>query len=336
MKHYVIVVLLFLFISPFAVAQGILENTQVRFFGNTGYSFEKDSSLLLTHNFDMSNIEMLLTSQVTDRISVLAEPVFMPNGLTIERFMISYFATESFKVSAGKLYSPIGLWNTKFYHHVKALTPTINQPVIIAEQNENGVLDNNDTGVQFSGEAISRLHLGYKLLVGNGYATNKYSDKSVTANVSIEPFSNLQIGVSGRTDHLAPGTITPRGDVLAEYNRINLLNASLMYFEGGKFEFASEYYLIQVSSSTTAVRNLHAGFAYAGYKIKRFTPYAMYNRINYDSNILWFLNNNFTGTTLGVRYNFSALSVLKLEAQFLESDAFRKLNRIGVQWAIGF
>jgi hypothetical protein len=292
--------------------------------------------LSLTHTFDASNIEMLLTSQVTDRISVLAEPVFMANGLTVERFMISYFATEHFKVSAGKLYSPIGIWNTKFYHHVKALTPTINQPAIIAEQNENGVLDNNDTGIQLSGESISPLRLGYKILVGNGYATNKYSDKAITANVSIEPVDNLQIAISGRTDHLAPGTITPRGDALTEYNRINLLNASVMYFDGGRFEFASEYYQIQVSSSTTPVRNLQAGFAYAGYKIKAFTPYVMYNKINYDSNILWFLSNNFTGATLGIRYNFSALSVLKLEAQFLESDAFRKLNRLGVQWAIGF
>ncbi|HTJ51193.1 MAG TPA: hypothetical protein VL443_17150 [Cyclobacteriaceae bacterium] len=317
-------------------AQNILENTQVRFFANTGYFAERDSTHRSTHTFNIGNVEMLLTSQVTDRISVLAEPVFTPSGLTIERLMFSYYYKDYLKLSAGKLYSPVGIWNTRFYHHVKALTPTINQPVIIAEQDEFGILDNNDTGVQLSGENITKLRFGYKLLLGNGFATTKYSDKTVTANVYIEPVDNLQFAISARRDNLAPGTITPRGETLTEYNKIYLLNASIMYYGADRFEFASEFYKIDVSTTSTSTKQLLSGFAYAGYRLGKFTPYLLYNKVNFDQGIAWFLVNNFTGSTLGVRYNFSALSVLKLECQFLESTEFKKLNRVGLQWAIGF
>jgi hypothetical protein len=338
MKKKIILLLCILFEGISILrAQTILDNTQVRFFGNTGYYAEKDSAHHFTHTFDVGNIEMLLTSQITDRISVLAEPVFGTNGVSIERLMISYFYSDYLKVSAGKLYSPVGIWNTRFYHHVKVLTPTISQPAIIAEPDEFGVLDNNDTGIQLSGENISRLRFGYKLLVGNGYANStKYSDKTVTANLYIEPVDNLQFAVSGRTDHLAPGTVAPTGEVLREFNRINLFNASVMYYGGEKFEFASEFYRIGVSTPSMATRQLMSGFAYAGYRLNKFTPYVLYNKVNYDQDIGWFSVNNFTGSTLGIRYNISALCVLKLEGQFLESDQFKKLNRIGVQWAIGF
>lgn len=321
--------------TGFLQAQSILDNTQIRFFGHTGYTAEHDSTNKYTHTFDVGSIEMLLTSQVTDRITVLAEPVITTSGVTLERLMLSYYWTDYLKVSAGKLYSPIGIWNTRFYHHVKVLTPTINQPAIIAEPEEWGPLDNNDTGVQLSGENISKARLGYKLLVGNGYANTKYSDKTVTANVFAEPVDNLVIAVSGRTDHLAPGTTTPRGDVLTEFDRINLFNASVMYM-GDRIEFASEFYRIDVNTTTTSTRKMNSGFVYAGYKLNKFTPYVLYNKIDYDPSIAWFTVNNFTGGTLGLRYNFNALSVLKLEAQSLESTAFRHIDRLSIQWAIGF
>jgi hypothetical protein len=318
-------------------AQSVMENTQVRFFANTGYFYEKDSSNKVSHTFDVGNVEMLLTAQLSDKVSVLAEPVFTPSGLNMERVMISYAALDYVKVSAGKLYSPVGLWNTTFYHHVKVLAPTINQPAIIAEPEEFGVLDNNDLGVQLSGENITKVRLGYKLMVGNGYATTKTADKTVTYNVYVEPVDNLKLGVSGRVDNLGIGTINPQGLALTESTSLNLFNASVMYYGGSnKFEFASEFYKVDTKKASTGTGTMTAGFVYAGYKIKGFTPYVMYNRLNYDSNTSWFTVNNFTGSTIGIRYSFGALNVLKIEGQFLDTDQFKKLNRVGIQWAIGF
>lgn len=45
---------------------------------------------------------------------------------------------------------------------------------------------------------------------------------------------------------------------------------------------------------------------------------------------------NRTNATLGLRYNFTALSVLKFEAEFLEANDFAKVNQFKIQWAIGF
>ncbi len=322
----------------YSAAQGVLDNTQVRFFANTDYFLEKDSANKTTSTFNLGKLEMLLTSQISDKISLLAEPIFSETGFSLARVMITYAVKDNLKLSAGKLYTPIGLWNTTFYHNVKLLTPTINQPAIISEPDESGVLDNKDTGLQLSGENISKARIGYKFLVGNGYSTTKTSDITTTYNVFVEPIDNFKIGVSGRLDNLSAGSLTPRGDFLTENTMLNLMNASIMYYGGGnKFEFASEFYKISTKQTTAGTGNISAYFIYAGYKIaKNLTPYVLYNKLNYDSNISWFNINNYTGSTIGVRYNFGALSVLKLEAQFLDADQFKKLNRFGLQWAIGF
>jgi len=70
--------------------------------------------------------------------------------------------------------------------------------------------------------------------------------------------------------------------------------------------------------------------------LNKLVPYFMYNKVSYNQSIEVYPKNNFTGTTVGLRYKLAPLSVLKLEAQFLECDEFKKLNRIELQWAVGY
>lgn len=321
-------------------AQSIFDNTQLRLFSYTEASSAVDSSNTRKTNVELGDIEMLLTAQLNDKITVLSEVILAPEGsVEIDRMMLKYQFNDYFHLSAGKLYIPIGLWNNTFYHQARVLTPTIDHPVIIADKGDFGVLDNKDEGLQLGGENISKFRFGYRLYLSNGFSShfeNTPTIQSLTYNFFAEPIDNLKFGVSGQFQKLEKGLMTSKG-LLPEDHDLSLYNASLMYLSSSnKFEFSSEFFQVNARSATEGIESFNGFFVYSGYKIKKFVPYAMYNKVAYDQSLEVYPKNNYTGTTLGLRYKLAPLSVLKLEAQFLESDEFKKLNRIELQWAVGY
>lgn len=316
---------IFLFCTTILSAQSILENTQVRFFTDAGFTAVRDSSNSLTPAFQFGGIEILITSQITDKISLLAEPVMRQDGtISMERGMIKYSFNTYFNISAGRLYTPIGIWNTTFFRYAKALTPTIDAPPIIANFEEGGSAINKDNGLQISGDDISKIRFGYRAMIGNGYNASNSKNKMLYGNVFIEPKDNFKISVFASHQKLIASPPFPGGVLTAA-------GICVMYMSDKKLEFAAEYnraYYRLTELDSTTINDIY--YAYAGYKIKNFTPY-----IQYYKGIFNFIMKN-TLATIGLRYNFSALSVLKAEAQFLESDDFAKINQIKVSWAIGF
>jgi hypothetical protein len=333
------------FTTPFFLfAQSVLDNTQLRLFSHAEYSaVTKDTTNKFSHSTYIGDVELLITSQVTDKLSVLAEIIHASDGGTVEidRLMLRYQFNDYFHLSAGKLYTPLGLWNTTFYHQARVLSPTIDHPVIIADESDFGILENKAVGIQLGGENISKARFGYRVFVNNG-ASDEHGNtqrlQSVSYNFFIEPIDNFKVGISGQYDDLAAGSFTHLGKLKGGKASLNVFNASIMYMGGSnKFEFASEYYQNATQSDSANTKSMTGFFAYAGYKFaNNFTPYYIYNKVDFDKDQLFYENRNFTGSTLGLRYNISSLAVLKLEAQFLEGSEFQKLNRIEVMWAIGF
>ncbi len=302
-------------------SQTVLDNTQIRFFADAGFAAVRDSTQKFGNTFQYGNIEMLLTAQVTDKISVLAEPVFSTNGVVLlNRAMLKYSFNDYFNLSAGKLYVPFGLWNNTFYHYARVLTPTVDNPLLTTSASR-------DVGVQLSGDNITRARLGYKLMVGNGnYGST--SSKAITYNVFAEPVDNLKVAFSGHHQKIPAGTVAPF-DI-----SLNFIDVSAMYMSGKGFEFSTDYIRVNQSNDFTGTTTQDLFFFYGGYKIKRFTPYTNF------SNFIFVNDDVDTGgtnnVTLGLRYNFSALSVLKFEALALEADDFKKINQVKILWAIGF
>jgi hypothetical protein len=307
-------------------AQSLLENTQLRFFTDAGFNAARDTTNKLAPEFKTSGIEILITSQITDRISLLAEPVLRSNGtISLERAMLKYSFNTYLNISAGRLYVPVGLWNTTFFRFAKALTPTIDAPQIIANMEEGGIAINKDDGIMVSGDDISKLRFGYRVMVGNGYNRSNSRNKFYIGNVFIEPVDNLRFSVSASTTKTTgifhPTEVSLDGLILA-----------CMYMGGKNIEFAYEYYRGHIHNATfESSGDVHYG--YAGYKIKKTTPYVQYyNGVMAQEGAFADLTN----VTLGARYNFTPLSVLKVEGQFLKSDDFSKINQIKLLWAIGF
>jgi len=323
-KAYFLAVLLFF--GGSLSAQSILENTQVRFFTDAGFKVARDTANKFVPGFQSDGIEILLTSQITDKISLLAEPVLKPNGtVSIERAMLKYSFKTYFNISAGRLYVPIGLWNTTFFRFAKALTPTIDAPPIIANLEEGGAAINKDDGIMVSGDDISKLRFGYRFMVGNGYNPSMSRKKYYIGNIFIEPVDNLRFSVSA-------STTTQTGVIYPTEAKVDGLALACMYMGEKNIEFAYEYFRGKIHNATfSQTGDVHYG--YAGYKIKKITPYVQY----YNGIILYQgVLTDLTNITLGARYNVTPLSVFKVEAQLLESDDFAKISQVKLLWAIGF
>lgn len=294
--------------------------------------------------FALGQYDLFITSQVTDKVSFLGETVFeYDHGfkIGIERAIISYRLKDFFIFSAGKLYTPLGYWNNAF-HHGLVLQPTVTRPKLVDENPSGGGLPLEDVGIQFNGDGITKINLGYNLMIGNGIASNPVADfnksKSVCLNIHAEPIDNLKFYVSGYIDNVPAGTTTIQGISTTHHVGIQILNGSIAYWDGKlPFEFIGEYYNLKtVDSTITASSN--GFFLYFGFKFKKInlTPYFLYEELAYNHKERLLLINSASSLALGLRFAMRPLSVIKFEYKYAETTQVGHQNSFELQWAIGF
>jgi hypothetical protein len=345
-----ILVLITLGTLVFSAADTFAQDTKIRFFGQpeiTSYTrneknrfggvnafgeyITKDSTYDSRTNFNTGNFVMFVTSQLSERISVLGEASFNNEGnnfnFEIQRLMVRYYIRDYFSVRAGKMFTPIGYWNNQYTLGL-VLQPTIQRPFAIRPISEGGVLQYRDAGVQFEGDNITNARFFYKVFVGNGIGYYGSDDKrdnhiAVTAQVGAEPVEGLKVSVSSMFDRIEQGKPNPNGSIasLPDNGRMQLLVASVAYMNPEKkVEFIGEFL-----SQTSTFDNIDKGssfsyYTYAGYKVSdKITPYALYNYTQagksatetdpYFSPIPAKINQ----FTLGVRYKFNSSFICKLE-----------------------
>jgi hypothetical protein len=335
-RIYVSIMLALLCVPCFS--QSVLDNTQLRMFTHGEYSAAIDSAGEFTHEFEAEGLDLLVTSQVTDKLSFLGEIFLSTHGhIDFHRMVARYAVNDYLNISMGKLNSPIGIWNNTFYHEARVVTPTIDHPIALTEGEEGGLILLDDVGLQAGGDNISKLRLGYRLFVSNGYSSAGTELKSFTYNVSMEPVENLKFALSGQREKIPAGTITPQDVLLMEQTDFNLYNASVLYYGGtSPFEFGAEYFVLNTTTVSAGKKASNSYFVYAGYKLKKFTPYITYNSASYKPGESFFIENNYSSTSLGVRYSVSPLSVVKLEVWSFDTDEMSKWQLFELQWAIGF
>ncbi|MEJ0031908.1 MAG: hypothetical protein WDO15_16705 [Bacteroidota bacterium] len=181
--------ILLVIICAFAYNFASAQDTKIRFFGQPeisnvwskqtnnfggvsplGQYIKKDTSTSKT-NFNTGTFALFVTSQLSDRISVLSEVSFSNSGnkssFELQRLMVRYNLQDYFSVRAGKMFTPIGYWNNQFTLGL-ILQPTIQRPSALRTVADGGVLQYKDNGIQIEGENITKARLSYKVLVGNG------------------------------------------------------------------------------------------------------------------------------------------------------------------------
>lgn len=337
----------------------LAQDTKIRFFGQPeittsktteknsldgvngmGEYMKSDTTYESKTNFNTGNFVLFVTSQLSERLSVLGEANFNNKGKTfnfeIQRLMARYYVKDYFSVRVGKMFTPIGYWNNQYTMGL-VLQPTIQRPFAIRPISEGGPLQYRDVGVQFEGDNMTSARLSYKLFLGNGIGYYGSGDKpdnhvAVTAQIGAEPIEGLKILASSMFDRIEKGKPNPSGNIasLPDNGDLQLLVGSVAYMNSEKkVEFIAEYL-----SQTSKFDNLgdyksHSYYVYGGYKLSdKLTPYFLYNYTQAGRSTtegdLYFapIPAKIDQITLGVRYKFSSNFVCKLEYETENNKTF--------------
>ena len=325
------------------------QDTKIRFFGQpeinsssiketnrflgvsgTGQYIKKDTSYSKT-NFNTGNYVLFVTSQLSERVSVLSEASFNNDGgefkFDVQRLLLRYYIRDYFSVRVGKMFTPIGYWNNQFTLGL-VLQPTIQRPLAIRPVSDGGVLQYRDVGVQFEGDNITPARLSYKLMLGNGvgyYGSNDKGDShvAVTGQIGAEPVEGLKIIASGMFDRIEKGKSNPNGSItsLPDNGNLQLLVGSLAYMKAeSKIEFIAEYLNQKSKFDNIGTKSSQSIYAYGGYKITdKLTPYVLYNYTQAGKSLTDGdpycspIPVRIDLLTAGLRYKFNSSFVAKME-----------------------
>lgn len=333
------------------------QDTRIRFFGQpelnatktseknvfkgidgTGqYIIKKDTNYTKS-NFNTGSFVLFVTSQLSERISVLSEVSFNNNAteskFEVQRLLVRYYVKDYFSVRAGKMFTPIGYWNNQFTLGL-VLQPTIQRPLALRTDNDGGILQYHDTGIQFEGDNITKAGFFYKVLLANGVGYKGSNDKgdthiATTVQVGAEPVEGLKIIASGMFDRIEKGKPNPFGTILEDGGQLQLLVASVAYMDASKKpEFIAEYTNQQNKFKNTGTSVTNTYYVYGGYKVTdKITPYAMFSGAQSGKSTTepdsYFLDLpiRYNQLTVGGRYKFNSNFICKLEYEFTDAKIY--------------
>ena len=176
----------------------------IRGFGDV--TFHGDTAKRDTTSFTLGQLDLFVTSDVSERFRFLSEIVFEAGpdnvfGVDIERYLLQYSPNDYFNVSVGRYHTAIGYYNTA-YHHSTWLQTTTGRPFLFAFEDGGGILPIHNVGVSATGLIPSGgLGLHYVAELGNGRASNSYPNTN--PNVSAEAVQNIVDEHNGKSFNLA-------------------------------------------------------------------------------------------------------------------------------------
>ena len=321
-------------------AHGSYPQLKLRGFGDVDYRWAdggKDRNA-----FRLGSLDLFLTSQLAENLSVLSENVIEADdsehfGFEIERLVLQYTPREYFNVAVGRYHTAIGYYNNA-YHHGKWLQTAVGRPHILEFEDDGGLLPIHNVGVSVSGAIPSgRFGLRYVAEIGNGRkyepgeeAVQNISDnndfKAVNLALTVRPdwLPGWQAGVSVYFDRLSQS--------LAPTVNQTILAAHVVYLTPN-FEWLNEGVLVR-DASDRGTFNTFGFYTQISRRFGQFRPYARYEYLDESARDPIVLLNGEPGReqilSLGVRYDFSELAALKLqwERAFvgLDDDARNELT----------
>jgi hypothetical protein len=292
-----------------------------------------------TTSFSLGQLDLFVTSDVSDRFKFLSEIVFEagptniygtyteePNsfGVDIERYLLQYSHNDYFNISAGRVHTAIGYYNTA-YHHSSWLQTTTGRPFLFDFEDHGGILPIHTVGVSVSGQVPSgSLGLHYIAEVGNGRASraplvqepvqNEIDDQNHKAfNVAMfarpEGVPGLQAGLSFYRDILSPlnqarvGESILAGHIILERPKYEWLNEALLdrhTIEGTSQAYNTPGFYSQISKQFGAYR-----------------PYFRYQYVNAPNNEPIFPDVQLRdGPSAGLRFDASESVALKFQYDY--------------------
>jgi hypothetical protein len=260
----------------------------------------------------------------------------------VERLIVKYDFSDSYKLSAGRYHTPIGYWNSSF-HHGAWLQTTTSRPEMLKFGSK--IVPIHFVGVLLEG-AIGAKNLGleYKAGFGNGRHANiaragdagdLNGDKAWMLQVNSRPQSiyGLNMGLGFYSDEITMPIGPNVGETtFSAYAAWNKETPELL------IEYLhSSHELVNDSSVSGDVDAWYAQFAYRlPGKKSDWKPYVRYERTRVDDSdpLLGAEALDYDGGILGARWDFNPHAALKAEYRNEEFDNGGRENNFRLQLSI--
>ena len=168
-----------------------------------------------TSTFALGQLDLFITSQLSDKFSVLAELILEANqrnefSTEIHRLLLKYQLNDYFNFSAGRYHTSIGYYNTA-YHHGSWFATAADRPFIFAFEGKGGILPLHNVGLTATGRIPSLpFGLHYVAEIGNGRASRSRLDRAVQTSVDENNGKAFNLGLFARPSSI-PGFQTGPG-----------------------------------------------------------------------------------------------------------------------------
>ncbi|MBI2061942.1 MAG: hypothetical protein HYT87_19555 [Nitrospirae bacterium] len=306
-----------------------------------------------TRGFALGMMDLVLTGSPIPGVRGLAETVLQGEEdgefeIEIERLSITYDFRDYLSVTAGKIHTPVGYYNTA-YHHGRMLESAATRPLTFRFEDQGGILPLHLTGVALNGSADlpGSLRWTYDLGVANGRGTNTNRQqivgddndwKAIAARLTLQPMvvPGLEGGFSTYLDRAPPG-VPPEG--LGETTHEQLYSAHLAYRET-PWELLAEFVTYRRLLEQSRAESWNMGtYAQLAYSIDKVTPYARGEFLDAEkdpyaaqtADLLWSRS-----VLAGIRFDADANLALKAEGASDNLRGSRDARRLTFQVAFTF
>ncbi|HEY6769573.1 MAG TPA: hypothetical protein VI386_32935 [Candidatus Sulfotelmatobacter sp.] len=299
-------------------------------------------------NFYTGDFDLLLTSRINDKASILSEIVFGEQdaqrfGVDLERVLFKYDYNDHLRMSFGRYQTGIGYYNTAF-HSGSWLQTTADRPLIMEFANHGGPLPTQAVGVSVTGEIPSgKMGLNYVAEYGssdtirpdlNGTGTDDENNGNhFNLGLFVRPIAipGLQVGGSIYHDQISDirrGPSVRLGQTIA--------NVHLVYTAHG-IEVLNEGFLIRHKyEQSSIVYNMPAFYSQVSKQFGRLRPFLRYQYINANPGSLFDDIALRHGPSFGARWDFNDNIAFKTQLDHTLRKGQPDLNGLHLQLAFTF
>lgn len=318
-----------------------LNSLSVRAFGSIqwGATDKPDTP----NSFTLGQLDFFVTSNLSERVSVLAEIVLESSLSTLvetdlERLQLTYRFNDHLVFSAGRYHTGIGFYNAAFHHGGFFETP-IARPRIFAFEDEGGVLPIHELGVTVSGlvpKTGSALH--YLAELGNGRPwelsardapvpeadRDQNGSKATNFGLSFRP--DRWRGFEGGASYYLDTVTSP-----AEQRIKHQIGAAYATYRTPSTEVMAEWLTLAESSAGAAARS-SGGYLQISRAWGKWRPFYRYDELTIDPQTLLFRGTESSSTHIvGVRMDPSEWVGLKAQYDRATQGKLRGINAFQAQ-----
>jgi hypothetical protein len=300
-------------------------------------------------NFFTGDFDLFLTSQLTDRSSVVAELVFQEGDaqsykVDLRRVLLKYDLNDHLKMSFGRYQTGIGYYNWAF-RSAAWLQTTTDRPLIMEYASDGGLLPTQAVGVSLTGSIPSgKLGLNYVAeygssdtvrpdINGSGELDDENNGNHVLLGFFARPdwVPGLQVGGSFFHDKISDNRVG-----LVERYGQTIVNAYVVYTAHG-LELLNEGFLIRHSDlQGPNVFNMPAFYSQMSEKVRHFRPFVRYQYVNANPRSIFEDVLLRHGPSFGTRYDVNDFIAFTAQLDHTVRKGQPDLNGLQLQLAFTF